>query len=165
MKKNTIFNILWNIDLFMAGVCIMVLVSVTVAGVFARYVMNAPFVWLEEIQFILTVQAAFWGASVAFKKAGHISIEVIVDSFPKKIRGIIDLIIMAVVFACLIFLVKQQITRSISLYMSQRKTNILNFPAYLNYIVVSLACVSMIIHHAIYNYKKYFQKQTEEKGN
>ena len=165
MKKNAITNILWNIDLFMSGICIMVLVIITVAGVFARYVMNAPFVWLEEIQFILTVQAAFWGASVAFKKAGHVSIEVIVDSFPKKLRFIVELIIMVVVFACLIFLVKQQITRSISLFMSQRKTNILNFPAYLNYIVVSIACIFMIIHHAIYNFKKYFWKQTEKEGN
>ena len=153
-------RILWNIDFFISGLCIMTLVLITMTGVIARYVLNSPFTWLEEVQFILTVQAAFWGASVAFKKGGHIAIEVFVESFPKKIQQIAEIIIAAIVFITLFFIVKQQINRSISLYISGRKTYILNFPAFLNYAIVSLACISMIIHFAIFNYKKIFYKNT-----
>ena len=154
---------LWNIDFFISGLCMMALVIITVIGVFARYVVSSPFPWLEEIQFILVVQAAFWGASVAFKNGGHIAIEMIVDIFPKRIREIAEIIISIIVFGTLIFLVRQQAVRSVSLYSSGRTTQILNIPAYLNYAVVSLACVFMIIHFGIYNFKKIVLKKQPDK--
>ena len=155
-KRLSVF--LWNIDFFISGICLMSLVSITVIAVCTRYFFNSPIIWLEEIQFILTVQAAFWGASAAFKKGGHIAIEIFVDSFPKTIRKITEIIIVGIVFFTLFFLVHQQIDRSVTLYVSGRRTQILNFPAFINYAAVSLSCIFMIIHYAIYNYKKFIQK-------
>jgi TRAP-type C4-dicarboxylate transport system permease small subunit len=163
-KIASVSHVLWNIDFFIAGIGIVLLVLLTVMGVFARYIMNAPFTWLEEVQFILTVQVAFWGASAAFQSGGHIAIEIVVDALPPMIRKIVETGIVVIVFITLIFITQQQASRSMELLRTGRTTQILHLPVYLDYAGVSLACLFMIGHYAIYNYKKFIRAGKKQRG-
>ena len=58
---SSIFNVMLNLDLILAGCTFIVLVSTTFMGVIMRYIVNKPFIWLEEVQlasFVLIVFSA-----------------------------------------------------------------------------------------------------------
>ncbi|MGI6030031.1 MAG: TRAP transporter small permease [Eubacteriales bacterium] len=165
MKKKKWLRYLYNVDYAIAGVCLMALIFFTIFGVVMRYVMNDPLTWLEEIQFILVVQVAFWGASAGCKNNEHIAIEVIVEMLPAKIQKVFEWIIGIVVLLILALLAQQQFMRAVDLYYTGRTTNILHFPVFINYASVSIACVFMMVHYVLYWVKNYKEKYICKGGN
>lgn len=143
-----------NIDLIVSGVSVAVLVLLTAAGVFMRYVINSPFVWLEEVQMILFVWSAFFGASVTFRCGGHIAIEILVDMFPRAVQAVVKEIVFVLALLAVMYMMYLQTERGFSLIRTGRSTSILNIPQYLTYFGVALACFLMTAHLIIGRFKK-----------
>jgi TRAP-type C4-dicarboxylate transport system permease small subunit len=140
--------------LIVSGVSAAVLVLLTAAGVFMRYVVNSPFTWLEEVQMILFVWSAFFGASVAFRCGGHIAIEILADMLPRAVQAVLERVVFALVVLALVYMMYLQTERGFALIRTGRSTSILNIPQYLTYFGVSLACFLMTVHLIIGRFKK-----------
>ena len=53
----------------------LVMVVITAAQVFARYVMKAPLAWSSELDLYILLWLVFLGSSIVYKKKAHLSIE------------------------------------------------------------------------------------------
>ena len=54
--------VLWNLDTIVASVVLAILIVLTFAGVPFRYLLGAPFTWLEEVQLACMVWIVYGGA-------------------------------------------------------------------------------------------------------
>jgi TRAP-type C4-dicarboxylate transport system permease small subunit len=123
-----------------------VLVLLTVGGVFMRYVIGHPFTWLEEIQLLLIIWVAFFGASAAFRSGSHIAIEIITDMFPIKVQKIVEVFVSILVFCIIAYIMWLEFRRGLDLLETGRRTNILQIPLSMNYFGVAAACLLMLVN-------------------
>lgn len=130
------------------GICLTLVIGLTTASVFARYIFNSPFAWTEEMQMLLFVWMAFFGSSVAFRYNNHIAIEVVVDAFPAKWRRIVEAVNSVLVFLVLGLVAYFEFRRGFSLIRSGRTTAMLQIPQALNYLGVAAACLFMMANLA-----------------
>ena len=96
-RKNLLLMILENVEAVLAGIVLVALVLGTFFGVFARYIFNKPFNWLEEMQLAAMVWISFLMAGVCFRRGGHVAIEIVVDSLPQKAQRVIEIFIAVIV--------------------------------------------------------------------
>ena len=150
MKTKSFFAVFSKLDALIAGVALSVLVFLTFLGVIMRFAFNNPIVWLEEVQFILVLQMAFWGGSAVFESKGHIAIEFLVELFPPKVQRAFEIFIACCVLSVLVFVTYQQFSRSMDLYALGRSTSILRIPFFMNYGGVAFACLFMIYKYIIF---------------
>jgi len=148
------------IDETIFGISAVVLVMVTVVGVFFRFVLNSPFPWVEEVQMILVVWSVFFGASIAIREKGHIAVEIFFDATPPAVRKVLNVLIWIAVAASIAGITYLQIDRVQDLIKSDLRTPVLRLPSYIEYVGVVIACGLMFIGHilegleAILNLKK-----------
>ena len=77
------------------GVCtflMLILLAVISYQVFARYVLNNPPSWSEELAKYLIVWVTMLGSAVLVNKEGHISVDFLVDRLPQKIKQLLSFI-------------------------------------------------------------------------
>lgn len=55
-----------------------------------RYILNQPLTWTEEVARHLMIWAALLGAAVAYRRKGHLGMDVIVVQFNKRWQGIVE---------------------------------------------------------------------------
>ncbi|MBU8877578.1 TRAP transporter small permease [Bacillus sp. FJAT-29790] len=77
-----------NVDNIFASISLILIISVTVIGVFMRYVLGDPLKWTEEMTMALFVWFTFLGASVVTKEDGHVGIEYFVEKLNPVMRKI-----------------------------------------------------------------------------
>lgn len=100
MKK--LLKALENIDVVIAGISLLCVVAITLAGVFMRKLANSPIAWLEEMQLFFFIYAIFFGGSVAFRYGNQVSIDLIANrlkGYAGKALEIFDLIVTVVIIA------------------------------------------------------------------
>jgi TRAP-type C4-dicarboxylate transport system permease small subunit len=161
VKKDSVIRIIKNIDLWIAGSALVLLVILTFAGVVMRYQVNKPITWLEEVQFILIVWVTFFGASVGFRQGSHIAIEAVVELFPLNVQKIVEKIVAVLVFAVMGFIFFLEFQRGMDLIRTGRRTNILAIPLFINYFAVAFACLLMLINHAGYAARNLFRTKQD----
>ena len=83
-KQNKIASVLMNLDIAVASAILAILIVLTFLGVIWRYIFDAPFTWLEEVQTSCLVWIVFAAAGAAFRTGNHVAIEMIVDLMPAK---------------------------------------------------------------------------------
>lgn len=71
----------WACGLLMAAIATVVFLQV-----FTRYVLAYPWGWPEELARILFVWVALLGAALAFRRAGHFSIDALANVLPARAR-------------------------------------------------------------------------------
>ena len=89
-----------------AAALLVVEVLVLAAGVFARYVLNRPLVWSDELASALFLWLAMLGAVIALGRGEHMRLTAIVAMMPKAIRPWLDAFGLAVSAACMLVLVE-----------------------------------------------------------
>lgn len=95
-----------------AAVVFMFLITLTVAlQLFSRF-FGSPFTWTEELTNIFLVYGTFMGGSLAYYKGRGFKITILVDSFPPKVKKVVDSIIILLSIILLTF-----VMYSILLYM------------------------------------------------
>lgn len=75
-----------NLDDFLAGLSLTMIILVTVVGVFMRFVLGEPLVWTEEVSLALFVWFTFLGASAVTKENGHVGIDYFVMKFSPRMK-------------------------------------------------------------------------------
>lgn len=108
-KENKVLSFLGNLDILVAAVVLAVLVVLTFLGVIWRYVLSAPFTWLEEVQMACMVWIVFAAGGSAFRTGNHVAIEMVVDLMPKKLQRIVEILISIVVVVVIGYLFYQSL--------------------------------------------------------
>ena len=148
MKQgNKIWAVLWNLDTIVASIVLAILIVLTFAGVPFRYILGAPFTWLEEVQLACMVWIVFAAAGAAFRSGNQVAIEMIVDLMPKKVQKVVEVLISIVVLAVLGFLFYQSLGFIQVFLKSGRATPMLKIPYYLVYGIAPVSYVLMVISY------------------
>lgn len=146
-KENKGLSILANLDIAVAAVILAVLIVLTFAGVILRYIFNAPFTWLEEVQTSCMVWIVFAGAGAAFRMGNHVAIEMIVDMMPEKMQKAMGWIISVIVVIVIGFLFRQSIGFIQVFLRSGRSTSMLKIPYAWVYGISIISYIDMIISY------------------
>ena len=144
-KENKVLSILMNLDIVVASVILAILIMLTFFGVIWRYIFNAPFTWLEEVQTSCMVWIVFAAAGAAVRTGNHVAIEMIVDMMPEKLQKIMEWLISVVVVIGYLFI---QSLGFIQVFLkSGRSTSMLKIPYASVYGIAIVSYVDMIISY------------------
>ncbi len=146
-KENKALSILMNLDIVVASVILAILIDLTFFGVIWRYIFNAPFTWLEEVQTSCMVWIVFAAAGAAFRTGNHVAIEMIVDMMPEKVQKIMEWLISAVVVVVIGYLFIQSLGFIQVFLKSGRSTSMLKIPYAWVYGIAIVSYVDMIISY------------------
>ncbi|MGG1397425.1 TRAP transporter small permease [Bacillus salipaludis] len=78
-----------KVDNVLASISLILIISVSVVGVFMRFVLGEPLKWTEEVTLALFVWFTFLGASVVEKENGHVGIEYFVEKLSPSLKRIV----------------------------------------------------------------------------
>lgn len=145
MKKRVLL-FFKNLDNIIAASALVVIIAITVLGVFLRYVMNDPLKWTEEVSVGLFVWFIFIGASCSMKKGHHVSIDYFVDKFPPSIRKIVQIGMDIITILTLIILIYLGTKLSFSRAAMLKITPILKVPYTYIDLAVPVGGVLMLYH-------------------
>lgn len=146
-KENKGLSILMNLDIVVASVILAILIVLTFFGVIWRYIFNAPFTWLEEVQTSCMVWIVFAAAGAAFRTGNHVAIEMIVDMMPEKLQKIMEWLISVVVVVVIGYLFIQSLGFIQVFLKSGRSTSMLKIPYAWVYGIAIVSYVDMIISY------------------
>jgi TRAP-type transport system small permease protein len=85
-------RLLDNLEEVIAGVGLVLVVAITVYGIFNRYVLEGSAVWAPELAGFIFTWVVFLGASAALKRNMHISIGVVVRFLHPHVRAAVGVI-------------------------------------------------------------------------
>ena len=83
------------------------LTAVVFSQVIARYVLQAPLSWSEELARFLLMWLSMLSAAYAFRKKSHFALRIVVERLPLRVRGAVAVFINAVVAAFFILIFYQ----------------------------------------------------------
>lgn len=153
-----------NIDFVIAGIMLIILVVLTIYGVIMRYVVGSPLTWIEEVQLSCMVWIVFSGAGGAFRTGGHVAIELLVESLPKKIQAIVNILVIIAVVFTLGYLLVQSIAYTEFFMNNGRSTSILQIPFWMIYGIAPIATLSMIVNYLYVQFSRLRELRREEPG-
>ena len=162
-QKKSPWHVLGNLDLYFIVILLACLIVLTVGGVLKRYILRNPISWLEEIQALLFMWITFIGGSAAFRYASHVSIEILVDSLPKKIGGLIERFDVLLQLLILGYLCYQEFTYYFQLISTGKVTNLLRIPYSVAYLALPIGGVLMLVSMLWASYQQ-FVKGVDLKG-
>ena len=162
-QKKSPCHVLGNLDLYFMVILLACLIVLTVGGVLKRYILRNPISWLEEIQALLFMWITFIGGSAAFRYASHVSIEILVDSLPKKIGGLIERFDVLLQLLILGYLCYQEFTYYFQLISTGKVTNLLRIPYSVAYLALPIGGVLMLVSMLWASYQQ-FVKGVDLKG-
>ena len=162
-QKKSPWHVLGNLDLYFMVILLACLIVLTVGGVWKRYILRNPISWLEEIQALLFMWITFIGGSAAFRYASHVSIEILVDSLPKKIGGLIERFDVLLQLLILGYLCYQEFTYYFQLISTGKVTNLLRIPYSVAYLALPIGGVLMLVSMLWASYQQ-FVKGVDLKG-
>ena len=144
---NKLKNVLCSLDTIVAPIVLAILIILTFAGVPFRYILGAPFTWLEEVQLACMVWIVFAAAGAAFRAGNQVAIEMIVDLMPKKMQKAVTVFISVVVLAVVGYLFYQSLGYINVFLKSGRATPMLKIPYALIYGIAPVSYVLMVISY------------------
>jgi TRAP-type C4-dicarboxylate transport system permease small subunit len=92
-----------TLDVFTIIMTIGIVLFVTL-GVFFRFVINFPAPWTQEMARYMFIYLTFIGSALAVREKTHITIDILVDVFPKLLKTIILLFVQVGIIFFLIIL-------------------------------------------------------------
>jgi|SRR5699024_672691 len=96
---------LYNLVLTLCTILFLVIIFVTVAGVFTRYILDSPLIWSDELARFSLIWMIFLGAGVVSFKDSHLIVDFIFEYVPEKVGSFLKTFSFVVVLAFLITLV------------------------------------------------------------
>ena len=79
-----------------ASILLVVIVGLLLTGVFTRYVLHTPVVWIDEAASISFLWLAMLGSAIAVDRNEHLRLTVFLNLFPERWRGLIDTLAMLI---------------------------------------------------------------------
>lgn len=115
------------------------------AQIVARYILNSPLSWSEELARFLFVWSGFLSISYCFKKQISIKIEQLVSLLPKKIAAVFKIIEKATMLAFYIYMVPFAWTYFNNAVASGQLSPAMQLPMYIIYIAPLVGFILSII--------------------
>lgn len=129
----------------LVGVLMLVMCGATLAGVFARYLLNDALPWSEEVARYAMVWLSFLGGGLVFRYNGHIAIDLLVTKIRSDIpRNLVIGAAHLVVVAFLLVLVWYGY--SLTMRGNNMTTAALRLPMSVPYAAVPVGAIMMIYH-------------------
>ncbi len=128
------------------ALCIVTAAVVLLIGaqVVFRYVLNHSIFWAEELGRIFLVWITFLGAAAAFKRGGHMGVDIIVRRLSPRARGICRCFVLSV--ASWFFLTLVVYGLRYCWFVSSQKTPALGIPMAIPYLVIPLSGLLFLLH-------------------
>lgn len=104
-------------EVSLAGIAV-----VTFLEVFLRNALGINLQWALELSALLTVWICFIGASVVYRRKGHIGIEALVSRFPESLQSLLNFVMLGVIAVGFVVL----ILKAFSLMIVQRGQEIVS---------------------------------------
>lgn len=99
-RYSLLMDILYRLSMWVAGLALLVMVSIIPVGIFARYVLNSALSWPEPVAIICMVTFTFIGAAVSYRAGSHIAVSMMTDRLSEPLRKLCfllaDLMLMAI---------------------------------------------------------------------
>ena len=144
--------------LFLGGI------GISLYSVFMRYVMGASQSWATEIYTMLLVWAIFIGFSTALKEDKHIAIDILYDRAGPTFRKISQVFTLLVGISFSVFVIWTGLDMVMTAYEQQIKTIDLNFPIWINYLIMPIAGTLLFIRFCEKAYKFFVKKEDVTHG-
>ena len=132
-----------NVEEVVAGVALVIVVALILYGIFNRYVLELSSVWAPELASLIFTWVVFLGASAAWKRNMHISIDVIVSRLGPRVQPPIRALADAIVVVFLAYATYLAISIAISSYV--RLSPVLRVPFTYVYAGAAVAFASMFM--------------------
>lgn len=146
-KNKTVRKALGNLDVAVAAIMLIILVSLTFGGVIMRYVVGNPLTWLEEVQLACMVWIVFAAGGAAFRTGSHVAIEILVDTFPDGLQRAMKYFIGAIMVLIIGYLFIQSLG-FVGLFLSTgRSTSMLKIPYALIYGIAPVSYIAMLVSY------------------
>jgi TRAP-type C4-dicarboxylate transport system permease small subunit len=142
--KITLKKILANFDITVTCAILIILVLLTFGGVIFRYILNKPFIWMEEVQLMCMVWIVYGAAGAAFRLHSHVAIEVLFDILPRGLRNAAQALISLVILCVVSYFFIQSIGYVQLFIMNGRGSGILQIPYKYVYLIVPLSAVLIV---------------------
>ena len=97
-------NLLVKIESAIVMVGMAFLILINAIGIFARYFLNRPILWVHELTILSGTWFFYIGVGILFAKQGDITWEMIVKKMPEKAQRVVDLVINGIVLVFLALL-------------------------------------------------------------
>lgn len=94
--------------------CFAMMISVCLLQVFCRYALDAALSWPEELTIYLMVWMTFIGAAVAVKSSEHISVDVLLNLFPRRTQARLSLMVTILTLLVVLYLLKSAFGLTVS---------------------------------------------------
>ncbi len=166
MKNKKIYYHILNVDLYIAILAALILISVAFIGVLFRYFLNSPLVWGEEVQLACIVWVLFFGSSAAVRTKGHAVVDVFLDLLGETPRKIVNWIIYFIIIAVLSYLFINGCKFIAQMIAMHRYTDALKIPNWIIYSSMPTSCFLMIVNYTGMQFAPHiFSAINEEEGN
>ena len=162
MKKA--MSVLVSAETALATVVLIILIVLTFFGVIARYIFGSPFTWEEEAQLACMVWISFLAAPVAFHTGSHVAIEILVENFPLKVQKAVEVLVMILVWATLLYFFFKSISFISAIEKTRRTTPILRIPYKYIYGIAPVSIILMLISYTYVTAGEWLHKKEADNG-
>jgi TRAP-type C4-dicarboxylate transport system permease small subunit len=157
---SSVWRLIDNLEEIVSGAALVIVVASASWGVFTRYLTRTPATWAGELATLAFAWVVFVGASVCFKRGGHVSIDMLVNFLPRVLRARLQAAIDVVV---LVFCVSVAVLATrFSIQSWDHPTSVLRVPVSVNYLAVAVGFGMMAIRHAGIGWRRWIDRPERE---
>lgn len=91
-NKITLKHVIRNLDAVITGTTLTACVILVNLNVLMRYFVNRPLKWSDEVVTSLFVWTVFIGSAYAHRMHAHLGVDILVNMFPERAKGVIQFI-------------------------------------------------------------------------
>lgn len=99
-RYSLVMDLLYRVSMWIAGLALLIMVTVIPVGIFARYVQNNALSWPEPISILCMVTFTFIGAAVSYRAGAHIAVTMLTERLgdgARKVCGVLaDIMLLAI---------------------------------------------------------------------
>lgn len=148
-----VFSILHKVDEWCAKIlgwimAIMLLVQLIVlfADVIARYFLNSPFIWSDELASLLLVAITFLGGYSALVQGKLANVTMVVDKFSPRVQRVLITVRNLLIIVVCIIIAKSVIEMMGKPVVQKQVSSTLRLPMKYVYIVMPVSFIMMALH-------------------
>lgn len=127
----SIGNVIGVVAVRIAGVALLAIVAINGANVVGRYFFAAPIGWAEEAMLYLMILLVFTAIATVTWRGGHISIELVMDLMPARVRKTVRLLVSLLTIAVCLVVASSSYEVVSMLYAFDQRSDALEIPVWI----------------------------------
>lgn len=135
--------ILKNLEELVAGIALVIMVTVTTTNVLCRYFFRSPIHWAEELAVICLVWSTFIGSAACHKRRAHLGMDFVIEHLPYGARRIAQQLLCVIQLCLFIFITVLAVSFAAG---AEKTTPFFHLNYFYLYISAALGFFSMAVH-------------------